>query len=344
MAAYQDRIERQAKLLERVPMNGDDRLCPDASQLLEKLGVLYGEDAALSARRRAIQRDLVELVETGQIEPVNPGGKPLRYRRIKGAEVEGDNHRYVLELIRETVRNIVETEFPAGHLDAVWRRFLQADTDVGLGSDKMRVVTDTQRLCPADIRPKVLADVLEALALSRTLKATYRDRDDKTTNPTIHPQAFVQRGPRAYLYALKNDELGPVRMYALHRFVKTSVGDAPGRRAVGFSLEEKISTGQADFAEGETIDLELLARGYVGDLLRDCPLCATQRIEDEPEGSPFIVRVKATVPATGQLLRWLLGCGDNLQIVAPERLRGVVAAQVAKMAALYTSTTAAETA
>ncbi|BAL23468.1 YafY family protein [Azoarcus sp. KH32C] len=344
MAAHQDRIERQAKLLERIPMNGDDALCPDVSQLLGKLGALYGANTALPARRRALQRDLGELVETGQIEPVNPGGKPLRYRRRKGAAVEGDNHRYVLELIRETVRNVVETEFPAGHLDGVWRRFLQADTDVGLGPDKMRVVTDTQRLCPADIRPKVLADVLEALALSRTLKASYRDRDDKTTNPTIHPQAFVQRGPRAYVYALKNDEPGPVRMYALHRFLKTAVGDEPVRQAVGFNLEEKISSGQADFAEGETVDLELLARGYVAELLRDCPLCSAQCIEDEPEGHPFAVRIKARVPATGQLLRWLLGCGDNLQILAPERLRGVVAAQVAKTAALYASTTAGATA
>lgn len=316
-------------------MNGDDLLCPDASQLLEKLGMLYGEEAAPAARRRAVQRDLVELVEAGEIEAVNPGGKPLRYRRMKSSAVDGDDHRYVLELMRETVRNVVEAEFPAGHLDAVWRRFLQDDTDVGLGPDKLRVVTDTQRLRPADIKRNVLADVLEALALSRTLEVKYRDRDDKVTAPTIHPQAFVQRGPRAYLYALKDEENAPVRMYALHRFVTTSVGKEPARRATGFDLDKIIRSGLADFADGETVELELLARGYVADLLRDCPLSMVQRIDDEPDGHPFKARVKATVPATGQLLRWLLGCGDNIEVIAPERLRNVVATQAAKMAAQY---------
>lgn len=335
MAAHQERIERQAKLLERIPMNGDDAFCPDASQLLEKLGTVYGEEASPEARRRAIQRDLRELVEAEQIEPVNRGGKPLRYRRLKDAVTEGDDHRYVLELMRETVRKVVETEFPAGHLDAVWRRLLQSDTNVGLGPDKLRVMSDTQRLCAADIKPKVLADILEALALSRTLNARYRDRTDKVTSPILHPQAFVQRGPRAYLYALKDDEAEPVRMYALHRFMRTSVGRAPGRQAQGFNLDQKIRSGQADFADGETVVLKLLARGYVADLLRDCPLSQQQRIDDEPEGRPFSARIEAKVPATGQLLRWLLGCGDNIEVLAPEKLRTVVATQAAKMAAHY---------
>lgn len=274
-------------------------------------------------------------MDAGQIEPVNAGGKPLRYRRLKDSAVGGDDHRYVLELMRETVRSVVEAEFPAGHLDAVWRRLLQEDAEVGLGPDKLRVVTDTQRLCPADIKPKVLADVLEALALSQTLNARYRDRGDKVTSPTLHPQAFVQRGPRAYLYALKNDETTPVRMYALHRFVSTSIGQTPARQAENFDLEKVICSGQVDFADGETVALELLARGYVADLLRDCPLSPTQQIEDEPERSPFNARVKARVPATGQLLRWLLGCGDNIEVLAPERLRNVVATQAAKMAERY---------
>lgn len=338
MAAHQDRIERQAKLLERIPMNGDDALCPDASQLLEKLGTLYGEEASQTARRRAIQRDLSELVKADEIGPVNPGGKPLRYRRLKSSAVAGDDHPYVLELMRETVRKVVEAEFPSGHLDAVWRRFLQEDDEVGLGQEKLRVVTDTQRLCPADIRKNVLSDVLVALASSRTLTAMYRDRDGKVTSPTLHPQAFVQRGPRAYLYALKNDEPTPVRMYALHRFVSTSVGHEPAREAAGFDLDKAIRSGQVDFADGETVDLELLARGYVADLLRDCPLSPTQCIDDEPEEGEFEVRINARVPATGQLLRWLLGCGDNIEILAPERLRNVVAAQAAKMAAQYAKT------
>ena len=39
--------------------------------------------------------------------------------------------------------------------------------------------------------------------------------------------------------------------------------------------------------------------------------------------------------STGQLLRWLLGAGDNLEVMGPGDLRRVVAAQAAKAAAIY---------
>ncbi|MBP8197618.1 MAG: WYL domain-containing protein, partial [Chromatiaceae bacterium] len=51
--------------------------------------------------------------------------------------------------------------------------------------------------------------------------------------------------------------------------------------------------------------------------------------------SGFLLRVRARIPSTGQLLRWLLGAGDNLEVMAPAELRRVVAAQSAKTAALY---------
>ena len=87
--------------------------------------------------------------------------------------------------------------------------------------------------------------------------------------------------------------------------------------------------------ELQTVQLDLRVRGYVADLLRDCRLSADQVIEDEPDGSPFSARVRATVPETGQLLRWLLGCGANVEVLAPAKWREVVISQLEKMAAIY---------
>lgn len=70
-------------------------------------------------------------------------------------------------------------------------------------------------------------------------------------------------------------------------------------------------------------------------VLTACPLAADQRFEDERPESNFEIRVWASVPSTGQLLRWLLGAGDNVEVVAPLDLRRVVAVQAGKMAALY---------
>lgn len=82
-------------------------------------------------------------------------------------------------------------------------------------------------------------------------------------------------------------------------------------------------------------------RGYPATLLRVCPLTDDQVIDEEPEGAPFALRVSARLPSTGQLLRWLLGLGANIQVLAPAELRQVLAGQVAKMGAIYPGTASA---
>lgn len=146
----------------------------------------------------------------------------------------------------------------------------------------------------------------------------------------------MQRGPVAYLFALKNEEEEPVRLYALHRMIEArALPEQPARAAAGFDLDQAIRTGKVDFGQGDLIDLELRARGYLAELLLVCDLAAGQTVEDEPEGSDFDLRIRARVPSTGQLLRWLLGAGDNIEVVAPPDLRHMVAVQAAKVAALY---------
>jgi proteasome accessory factor B len=74
-----DRLKRLVRLLPReVSFDGS---CPDGARLLAIIGDAYGARNE-KARRRALQRDLDELVKEGRIEAVNPGGKPLRYRRL----------------------------------------------------------------------------------------------------------------------------------------------------------------------------------------------------------------------------------------------------------------------
>jgi proteasome accessory factor B len=332
MAAYQERVERLQALLRFIPRQAPAENCPDAGTLLERAAAYFKDNASPSARRRAIQRDLEELVSGGEIEVVNPGGKPLRYRRA--GELDS-NDPFLWEYARRTMRQAIESALPLRRLERLWPQVLDGKAGFELGEDKLRIVSDTQRLLPADIREEVLVDVLEALARGRTLKTGYRDGLGTHTQPVLHPQGLLQRGPRLYLFALKNDETEPLRMYALHRMTRSAVGEADARKMPGFDLQSVIDRGQADFAGDEHFDLCLRARGYVADLLRDCPLSADQRIEDEPEDSDFEVQVRARVPATGQLLRWVLGCGDKVEVLDPDQLRQVVMAQTSKAAALY---------
>jgi hypothetical protein len=60
--------------------------CLDGARLLAILGEAYGHGSP-NAQRRTLQRDLEALVKEARIEAVNPGGKPLRYRRCGDGEV-----------------------------------------------------------------------------------------------------------------------------------------------------------------------------------------------------------------------------------------------------------------
>ncbi len=331
MPAYQDRIQRLDLLEALIPFHEGLRGYPDPAHLLELAEEAYAFCASDEARRRAIQRDLKELVGAQRIEVTHPGAKPKRYRRCREPQ---ELDPYLWNYARRTVETILQHEMPGARFDAVWKRLVGIDSGIELGDDKLCLTSDTQRLLPAAIRPGVLVDVLEALARTRTLVIGYRDASGKVTRPVIHPQALLQRGPRVYLFALKNDETH-VRMYALHRITSSRIGEESARQAEGFDLSQQLHGGNADFGNGTQIGLVLRARGYVANLLRECALSADQRIEDEEEDSDFELKVSATVPATGQLLRWLLGCGDKVQVLEPDSLRQVMAAQTAKASRLY---------
>jgi predicted DNA-binding transcriptional regulator YafY len=332
MAEYKSRIERLDEIVRLIPLKKQAKECPDPAYLLEKMGAHYAKHATPESRSRAIQRDLVELIKDQRIQVVNPGGKPLRYCRVKG---DATPDPYVWKYELEALRAVIKDAWPAGRLDKVWQHVLNEDNDLGLGEDKLRIVTDTLRLYPVAIGEGVLECVLEALALSRTLSAGYTDAQGTKTRPLLHPQALLQRGPRLYLYALKDAEAQPLRMYALHRFTTIAVTSDPARQAGNFDLQTLIDRGQADFGGGEMIDIALRARGYVAELLKDCPLSAKQDWKDEDVGSDFEIKVSASIPATGQLFRWLLGCGDKIEVLEPPALRQTIAAQSAKTAALY---------
>jgi proteasome accessory factor B len=328
MAEYQVRIDRLKQLESLIPVHLKKEDCPDSGRLLTSMAGEY----ELKASRRAIQRDLEALVKERRIEAVNPGGKPLRYRRLVDAEAVDPR---MWDYARRLMGSLIRDALPERRFERIWTKLREDCDEYGLGEDKLCILSDSQRLLPADIREEALAAALEALSRSRSLQAAYRDRDGKLSYPTLHPQALLQRGPRIYLFALKNEESEPVRMYALHRFIRAQLGDGAARIAESFNLKEAIRKGQGDFAGDRQIELDLRVRGYVAELLRDCPLSEDQRIEEEPDGSAFGARVRATVPDTGQLLRWVLGCGDNVEVLGPTKLRDVLTSQTTKAAALY---------
>ena len=332
-ASYQDRIQRLRRLEVALPKPGTlPANCLDGARLLDILGDAYGSDSP-TARRRALQRDLEELLKDGRIEAVNPGGKPLRYRRCND---DPDEDPLIWQYTLQQIHDLIAEAVPSRRLDRLWRRLLSDLDGPLLDEQRLRIIPDNLRLQPVELYPDILQAVIMALAQRCSLRILYEDAEAVRGEARIHPQALVQRGPIPYLFALKNDEEAPVRLYALHRMIRAeALVGISARVAEGFDLDQAIAKGKVDFGQGELIDLELRVRGYLAEVLRVCPLSEGQRVEDEPEDSAFTLRVSARVPSTGQLLRWLLGAGPNLEVLAPDDLRHVMAVQTAKMVAIY---------
>ncbi len=332
-ATSQARIQRLRRLEAILPrattVPGE---CLDISRLLAILGDAYGQGTTAS-RRRALQRDLDELLREGRIEVVDPGGKCHHYRRLA---VDPREDALIWQYSLQQVRDLIAEALPLRRLDRLWQRLLHELDAPLLDEGRLRLVPDTLRLRPAELYPQVLEAVILALGQRCVLAALYEDAAGVRGEVQLHPQALLQRGPLPYLFALKNDETDPVRLYALHRMIRArTLPSLPARAAVGFDLDQAIAQGRADFGSGQMIDLELRVRGYPATLLRVCPLTDDQVITEEPEGAAFTLRVRARLPATGQLLRWLLGLGANIEVLAPAEWRQVLADQAARMGALY---------
>lgn len=320
-------LTRQARLLDLIPFDsaGD---YPGTGVFLEKMADAYtGSD---NARRRRIERDLDELLQTGQIEVINPGGKPRYFRRLAN---DAANDPRLLEYIKALSAALLKETLPSRRHE----KFLESRDGQHsplLPDNRFRVIGDSPRLLPADIKHDVLVAVLAALIQRQVLQVGYRKKDGSLLRPLLHPQGLLQRGPILYLYALKNDEPSS-KMFALHRMTSAILKPDAARDDPDFDLDKCIEGGEADFGRGEMIELRLRVRGYILDVLRDCPLSEDQCITDTEDGDAFAAVLTASVPSTGQLHRWLLGCGKNIEILAPAHERQVLAATAAAMAAIY---------
>src|SRR5690606_6146695 len=226
-------------LVALIPTSCTGSQFPDAAYLLERLASAYGGLSTPASQRRAIQRDLQALRDAQRIEVVDATAKPLRYRRMQAVEDDGPAMR---AYARKLMHSVVADALPRRNLERVWASILAPDSGVNLSENKIRIVSDTLRLVPADIKEGVLAAVLEALSLSLTLHVRYRDATGARSEPLLHPQGLLQRGPRVYLYAIKDDDRDVVRMYALHRMLRAEVRSATAYQAPGFDLQRQIDS------------------------------------------------------------------------------------------------------
>lgn len=329
MSLSQERVERLKLIEELLPSNRAG--CTRGLTVAELEAKLDAQGVIDNRHRRTLQRDLQLLVAEGRVLTlVAVKGEQPRYQRVEEAfEIEEPVWNYLLQHLKRDLEGMVS----AGQLSKILNRLKLKDEGLDLGEDKICILPDSLRLQPAQIDYQVFANVLRALADGKALRVRYVDRLGKASEPVLHALGVMQRGPRVYLYAMKNDEQDD-RIYALDRMRSAECLPISARQKPEFDFNQQIAEGRVDFANEGLINLKAIVRGYIEQLLYDCPLDDSQRLdllENEEVGSLLTV----TLPVSGQLLRWVLAGGENITILEPLGFASVVVTQIKKMASFY---------
>lgn len=191
----------------------------------------------------------------------------------------------------------------------------------GAWRQRVRVIPEGQALCPAPIAPAVMADVQNALLDGRRFRGRYQPRGRDPAEYDFSPLGLVFRSRVVYLVATLWDYQDP-RHFALHRFVQTEPLDVAATPPPGFDFDAYLASGIFDYpsADGAPQPVDLRLSEAAAAHLYETPLSADQQITAEDE-APGWVRLTATLPETEQLLWWLRGFADQVEVLAPPALR-----------------------
>ncbi|RTK97304.1 MAG: WYL domain-containing protein, partial [Lysobacterales bacterium] len=97
-------------------------------------------------------------------------------------------------------------------------------------------------------------------------------------------------------------------------------------------LDAWLAQRDFDLPPGDDIELHAVLSRELEVLLRERPLAPDQQLEAAGDHE-FVLR--ARVADTMRLRWWLLGFGDRITVLGPDRLREEMAATVRRMAAVY---------
>ncbi len=197
---------------------------------------------------------------------------------------------------------------------------------------KVESVQPSQGLLPAVISSDIQWTVQEALLNNRQLSLAYRKRGETKDIPyTVHPLGLVQRGGVIYLVCTLF-AYPDIRLLALHRIRKAEILNESVTVPKGFKLSQYVAEGHLGFGQGESIEITLRFTRGAGEHLWETPLNRAQTIRQVDGGT---TEVSASVTDTPQLRWWILGFGDQVEVIAPESMRNQIAQTLQSAARLY---------
>ena len=186
--------------------------------------------------------------------------------------------------------------------------------------DRVRVVPQSQRLEPPSVNQEVQTNIYDALLYGDQLDVLYLKTNSKVTERRIvNPLGIVLMGIVHRLICTMDPDFRIIRHLPLHRFKKANSNSEPCAEPENFNIDNYLKKESLSFLRTEKkLKIELLFDAHTGFHLSETPVSKNQKYKEEKNGS---IRITGTVADTEQLRWWILGFGENVEVIKPQSLR-----------------------
>lgn len=307
----------------------------DTATLRERLG-----NAGYDITLRTIQRDLIKL--SASLPLLADDAKPQGWSwRADAQQLDMPTLEPQAALVFHLAEKYLRPLLPASTLDylAPWFRTASGVLDNqgnGLSEwrKKVRVLAPGQPLQPPVLDAEVQEVVTQALLQNKRVSIKYRPRNGKADKEYVaNPLGLVVRDQTIYLVCTLWD-YPDIKQLVMNRMHSATLLAESAKPLKGFNLDGYIAEGEFGLpaVSGKTIRLVAEFSRDAAVTIIERPMEKTQKVEEVDEKT---VRLTATVPDTRELRSWLLGFGNEVEVIEPDRLRSEIGQAVADLGQRY---------
>lgn len=318
------------------------KLIPHAPRKVDSLSLRAGlRQQGFEVDLRTLQRDLKTLSAVFPLR-CDTRAKPFGWQWMSGGramDVAGMSPPAALAL--KLMDLYLRPLMPHSSLKALEPQLRSADEVLSQISDrtirdwphKVRVIPSGLALLPPDIDEAVLSVVYEALFTNQCFSTRYQAHDGTREDHLVNPLALVARGAVLCVVCTLAAQDQP-RQLLVHRMLHAGLSETASHPIADFDLDRYLEQGEFDSPSGQLIRLRAILHKHAAQYVSETPLSKDQRLRQLEDGR---VQITASVMQTAQLRRWLLGFGDQVEVLAPDSLRNELKTTAQRILARYKS-------
>jgi len=179
-----------------------------------------------------------------------------------------------------------------------------------------------------------LATLQDAERASRRVRFRYTDKRAKTTERLVEPYGFVISLGRVYLVAFDANRRA-MRTFAIDSITQAAMEPRVFAKPPDFDLEAFAGASIAGVLhEGEPIDVTVRFAPTVAKAAKQARIVRERRVADREDGG---CEITYRVASLDELVRWVMGWGEEAEILAPPEARRRIGRVAAAVAAHYGS-------